>query len=296
VDGTRKPVSGEAMVRTSTRLFVGIFVALRSASALGQTAAPSAAAESSAEAADSQALASKAFDEAAASYERGDVAGALGLMERAYELSHRPELLFNLGELQRELGRCPAALHSYQQYLAQAAEGKMRGEAEHELSLLEPVCGAEVAAPTQPVVLQVSPRAEAPAAPVVQLQPSATPYWTPSRKVGWAALGAAALAGAGAAYLAIEAADAERTTERRVAQIQAGGTTAPGYGDADRSREAAGQRDAHWAQVLSVGAVGLAAAGIILLVVDSPHAENRAASVSLGCAPGSLSAAYSRSF
>src|SRR5688572_5100567 len=57
--------------------------------------------------------AAELFREAEALYVIGDVAGALERMQSAYDVSGRPELLFNLGQLQRELGHCVEAVTNY---------------------------------------------------------------------------------------------------------------------------------------------------------------------------------------
>ena len=54
--------------------------------------------------------AAAAVDQALALYESGDLGGALELMRETYRLYQRPELLYNLARLERELKQCPASL------------------------------------------------------------------------------------------------------------------------------------------------------------------------------------------
>src|SRR3954470_11151746 len=65
-------------------------------------AEPPAATAGTAESGDQ--AAARLYHEAEARYGEGDVPGALVRMQEAYAHSGRPELLFNLGELERELG------------------------------------------------------------------------------------------------------------------------------------------------------------------------------------------------
>ena len=131
------------------------------------------------------------YKQAEASYLEGDVAGALALMQESYEVSGRPELLYNIGELQRELHRCLEARTSYERYLALARSGTQRHEAERHQQELARQCPDTASPATVP-------------------PPDARPdrYWTPMRIAAWSTLGGAVVFAATATYFAVRAANA----------------------------------------------------------------------------------------
>jgi hypothetical protein len=217
------------------------------------------------------------FRAAESSYLAGHVSDALRQMQRSYELSGRPELLFNLGQLQRELGQCRPALLSHRQYLLLALQGTHRGQAEQAIAELALECPEPVAAaPTEkPDRLSHS-----------SARPS---YWTPARVVGWSALGAALTASVGASYLALKAGADERELEAR---FKAAGA----FTEADKARETAGRRAATWARALAAGAIGFTTVGITLLVLSPPKKETRTSALSIGYDADTVGAVYSGSF
>jgi hypothetical protein len=235
---------------------------------------------------DANQRAAELFRDAEARYGAGDVVGALQSMQRSYELSGRPELLFNLGQLQRELGDCPRALQDYQKYLSQAPQGTRRDEAERISAELESKCPEQPAAPAAaPPAPPLAARETPPAGP--------TPYWTPARIGGWSSVGAAIVLAAGATYSALRASNAEGRLEDRINADQEQGT---GFTSADKNVENEGQRAANWATALGVGAASLAVVGVSLIVFNPGHPAASNATISLGLSAGNAGATIHASF
>jgi hypothetical protein len=216
------------------------------------------------------------FHQAESEYAAGDVAGALDLMEQSYQLSQRPELLFNLGQLNRELHRCRPALDRYRQYLAQSPTGRRRDDAERSLAEL----GRECPEPASAV----------PPAPPPSPRAVHRPYWTTPRIAGWAALGAGVAAGTGALLFGL----AVKHAESDINSLQSNGRT---Y-DATRANalKGDGERYQAWEVGLGVASAGMLASGVLLLLVGTPTKQSAASSLSLSVEPGGASAAYSAEF
>jgi tetratricopeptide (TPR) repeat protein len=68
-------------------------------------------------------LARRHFDSGAAYLEESDYDNALKAFQKAYELSHRPEILLNIATVQERRGDLPAAIAALQQYLDAAPNG-----------------------------------------------------------------------------------------------------------------------------------------------------------------------------
>ncbi len=241
-------------------LACALFV-LRSGAAHADEPAPTGDA---AAAPDSGRAAAELFREAEARYTAGDVAGALESMQRSYELSGRPELLYNLGELQRELLHCSAAANAYDEYLARTTRGRHREDAERARAELRAECPDDAVPVTMPVL------APPPAAAIEPAPAPAPPasYWTPTRVAGWSSVGAALAASTGALYFALRGQFDVGKFEGRLG--------AGRYTPEDQALYARGTRENTWAWALGGGALGLAATGLTLLVV-SPQARKPAA-------------------
>ncbi|HWA75913.1 MAG TPA: hypothetical protein VG937_26430 [Polyangiaceae bacterium] len=241
--------------------------------------------------ADKAARAAQLYRDAEAKYVAGDLTGALAQMQLCYEVSGITELLFNLAQLHQELEQCKPALATYREYLARNAEPSRRDDANRAIAELSRRCPEPPSPPAQPAV---SPRVEAPKAaappPVAPIPPR---YWTPMRTAGWSSIAGAVLAGSGAAYLAIQAANDEQALEQRLRDLR---SSQAGFDEADKQRENAGQRAATWAQVLGVSAAALTTVGVTLLVIAAPEQEAQSSALSLEFGSGSLSARYSRAF
>jgi hypothetical protein len=102
------------------------------------------------------AVARQALDDAREAEASGRKREAIQGYKRAYELSGDPTLLFQLGELSREVGDTSAAVRFYRAYLARDRHGKNRAAAERAVSSLdsedvrEDVGPATTARPTSP--------------------------------------------------------------------------------------------------------------------------------------------------
>jgi tetratricopeptide (TPR) repeat protein len=159
---------------------------------------------------DADQRASELFQRFEAAYAAGDVSGARAFMQQAFDLSRRSELLYNLAELDRELGDCRKASSEYADYLALTPAPGHRSEAVAYLGSLR----AECPPPAEP------PKALLPAEPS---KPKASrvlerPYWSAPRVSGWALLGVSAVASVSTVYFALSMRATAREEEALVAK------------------------------------------------------------------------------
>jgi tetratricopeptide (TPR) repeat protein len=239
---------------------------------------------SSAVAATPTELAARQYEQAHARYVAGDVVGALAAMQEAYRLSRRPELLFNLGQLNRELARCGPAIEHYQRYLAELPAGPRADDAAHAIETLSPSCpDAPRARPAAVPTAERAPRPPAapPPAPEEGAGPERRRHGSRSRIVGWSALGTGAAMGAGALALALHARQLAARVESRDVWSE----------DLDRQ----GERTAAAAGVVAVVAAGITAGGAVLLWPRAEHRDGQA-TLSVVAQSGAIGAAYSARF
>jgi hypothetical protein len=222
--------------------------------------------------------AARLFHEAEAHYEAGDVAGALELMESSYAQSHRPELLFNVGQLRRELGQCTAARKAYTEYLARVPAGRRRDEARHLENSLRQQC------PDAPPIAP-------PAAPSTEARRQ---YWTPMTIAGWSTIGTGAVAAVVATSFAIKANQDEATLEARMSEAQ--GESGAGFTANDKRLENEGRRAANWASGLFVGSAGLVAVGVTLLLLDTHRGTKTTTALAVGFDTRAATAVWRGSF
>lgn len=78
-------------------------------------------------------------------YERGDYENALRELGIAYEMSHRPELLYNLGACHERMGHLTEAADLYDQYLAAMTDVEGRVAIEERVARLRARAAAEAA-------------------------------------------------------------------------------------------------------------------------------------------------------
>src|SRR5215471_7771509 len=222
--------------------------------ALPQAAPPDAA---------SLAEAKELYRQAKERYLAKDLEGALSLMEKSYALSKKPELLFNLGQLNRELGRCQPALDYYQRYLENAATGTHRTEAMEASSRLADACPPGFVS-------------EVPSEVPAQSEASHS-YWTTHRIVAWSVLAASALTASGALYFALrsgqDAHDVEAILASTAMQPPAARKT---WEDTGQALQTEGEHAQNWAIGLGVASAGLLCTGLIMLAFDPGKGENRA--------------------
>jgi hypothetical protein len=213
------------------------------------------------------------YDQAYARYADGDTAGALVLMEKSYEISGKPELLFNLGQLHAELRHCVEARQSYERYLALAQADSRRSEAEQQVRELTRECPE----PPQPATSDSAPPSDR--------------YWTPMRIAAWSTLGASLVFATSATYFAIHAKQLEHQVN---GNIEAAGDS--GYTQADKAVEDEGLHTAVVARSLGATSVGLALVGVSFLVFGTDKHEPATHGVSLRVGGDSLTAAYQGTF
>jgi hypothetical protein len=215
------------------------------------------------------------YQQAEARYVAGDVAGALELMQRSYDTSSKPELLYNLGELHRELGHCTEARESYERYLALAQNGTRRSEAERKAKELVRECPD--ATPSSP-----------PPASAATTPPPADDYWTPARIVGWSSIGASVVFATTAAYFIGRSA----TTNSAYQAI----LDSPVYTKDGAKMATDGYRYNALAWGLGGAAVGLGAFGVSLLVLNPRKHPSAAQGISVRISADGASAGYRGSF
>jgi hypothetical protein len=250
-------------------------------------------------------------------YEAGDVAGALTSMRESYRLSARPELLYNIARLEKELGDCAPALADYREYVERAPQGRYRADASSAIDELSARCppshpalkgapagGAPAgnAAISTPPALDPSqppapaPAAESPAPPthVPRLPEStatrASSYWTPQRWIGWSMIGAGAITEAVALGFLTAALDERDRFKASVDTARSQGLP-PDFGLED-----AQHRDQHWAQLLGVTGGALVAGGALLVLFAPDRSPASPTSARLHVQPGLLSIGFSGSF
>lgn len=80
------------------------------------------------------------YNQGQAAFDRGDYATAVARWSSAYELSHLPLLVFNLGQAHRLSGDCSKALAAYQQYIVLDARAEQRTLADGFIAELSAQC------------------------------------------------------------------------------------------------------------------------------------------------------------
>jgi hypothetical protein len=275
--------------------FLGVSLLLCSGSALGDESSTTRS-QRQTEPVAKQAAA--AYTESLSQYAAGDLQPALESMRESYRLSQRFELLYNIARLESELGDCSASLADYRSYLELVPEGRYREDAERASGELMTRCGAKpvtVAPPESPSPVLATSVTDRPATRAIDLPKHdsnvsmARPYWTPMRWLGWSMAAAGTLAGAGAVYFELAAADARDRFRESVNRQVAGGDFANlGLRDSQHRNE-------HRAQALAVSGGLLLASGLVVVIL-APPASARSPRVSLDVQIGSLGASFSSRF
>jgi tetratricopeptide (TPR) repeat protein len=102
------------------------------------------------------------FEAGRVAYEDGRYSDALGYFQRAYELSQRPGLQYNLGLAYDRLRRDQEALQAFEAYLASEPEHERAVEVQNRVRALK---DALAQAPPEPVSVAATPAAPAPVTP-----------------------------------------------------------------------------------------------------------------------------------
>jgi hypothetical protein len=231
--------------------------------------------------------AAAAYESALTLYGAGNIKGAYERMRESYQLSQRPELLYNLARLERELRACKASLDDYRRYLREVPQGRYREDAEQARGELEQECPTAEALPAPTPTPPRPGPTRAVAEPKQSVPSSASTYWTQPHVLGWSAIVASVLAAGSSIYFTHEAVSARDADQKQA-------DAAPSPAHHDPVLLARQHRDQTWAQVLGVTAGALVAGGVLVLVLD-PHGTNRT-TAHLGVAPGQFDASLSRSF
>jgi len=91
------------------------------------------------------------FEAGRVAFAAGRNEAALADFEQAYELSHRPNLLYNIAQCDDRLRRDEAALHAFQQYLALAGDAPNRLEVEARIDVLSDAIARHAEAVAPPI-------------------------------------------------------------------------------------------------------------------------------------------------
>ena len=227
--------------------------------------------------------AKRLFAEAEAQYEAGNVNSALALMQACYRASGRPELLFNLGELQRELGQCRVALTSYQKYLHQLPHAHRHEEARQAIFELSRQCPEPaLLPPAQPATLAPA-TADRPNTNLVNL-------------AGWISISTGVALGAGAAYFAVESRKDQRDVERYERRLERDPDN-PLWDESDaQDLRAEGNRKENWAWGLGIASAICVSGGATLLLWDHYGRSRPSSSVTVTAGPYGVEAGYSGRF
>jgi hypothetical protein len=243
----------------------------------------------------STAGAEAAYQQAQAKYAKNDVEGALESMRESYRLCQRPELLYNLAMLERELHQCRPALDDYSRYLQHVPQGRYRQTAEQAMGELNSECPAVAAANAAPPppAPRLTTKSEPPSAPDPSknaVSQSNSPYWTAPRVIGWSAVTAGVLAGAGALYFTVAAVSARNDYQRSIE------AASQGTGSYDPSLQDKQHRDQTLAQVLAVSGGALVTGGALVLILGSKNPAHAESTTQVQAWPGWLGASYSQRF
>lgn len=129
------------------------------------------------------------FNAGEIAYSEGRWESALAYFERAYEMSHRPILLFNIGSSAEHLRRDEIALEAFRRYLAEIPDAGNRAAVASRIAILEQVVSAAHASISETttesehhdedgaitdgtaVAIEPTPRVEAPAGRASDLTP-----------------------------------------------------------------------------------------------------------------------------
>jgi TolA-binding protein len=234
-----------------------------------------------------------AYQRALTAYAAGDLQGEFENMRESYRLSQRPELLYNLALLERELRQCTASLEDYRRYLQQVPQGRYRDEAERARIELERECPAVDAQPA-PVAPAPGPAAPAPSAPAETTPPSPpvaheASYWSTPHILAWSAIGAGAAAGA--ASLSFELA-AKSTRNEVATNIERAVIGQAKYDPNLRNRQHHQETEAI---VLGITGGALVTSGVLYLLLG-PHAASPSDQAFFYFPPAGLGAGYAHSF
>lgn len=209
------------------------------------------------------------YNEGVLEQSREKLEGSLDALILAYTLAPQPELLLNMAQVERRLGRCEQARATYESYLKSNPTPQGRAVAEHNLESLER-CEVEgqASAEVGPVVILPEPIRLAAEQPAIDWDPipsSVEPMGPSSAKepgfrngAPWFLAGAASISAIVAGVFWARSLDAHEDFART--------------GDADRLEvlRERGEAAQETAIVLGTAAVALGAGGVTLFVLQLP--------------------------
>lgn len=238
------------------------------------------------------------YEEAQRHYAQGEMDVARRLMEQCYELSHRPNVLYNLAQINRKLGNCGVSLWYYQQYLAASPNGERSDVAQSHIQELGSRCEPK---PVIKGAAMVPPAPQPRPASTHTRQATATDsgqaeYFTPLRISGWTLAVGGALAGIGSIYFAMEAQHAKRDTEGilRDAKVRLDEPVWTLRGGAQRTDDF--YRNRTMAIVAGTVSAATLASGILMLVLVPAASTTNSQPVSVSVSPSSLWGSYVTEF
>jgi len=94
--------------------------------------------------------ASDAFVAATEADQQGDLATALGLYQKAFQISPHPSTIYNIGDLQRRMNKLTDAIKSFETYLALSPRASDRAQVEKLIAQLARTPGTVFVTTTQP--------------------------------------------------------------------------------------------------------------------------------------------------
>lgn len=118
-------------------------------------------------------------------YDSGRFAQAAQEFKQAYELSKRPELLYNLFLAYRDAGEVANAAAALRQYLSDAPNVEERGKLEARLEALEKLLENQPAQPATSSEPEPAPTQQASTEPAPAAQPPAAPAEPPPARLTW---------------------------------------------------------------------------------------------------------------
>ena len=208
--------------------------------------------------ADDAAAAKERFEAAEQHYQVGDFEKASDEYKEGYRLSHKPELLFNLGQAQKQLGKHKEAAFYFGQYLQQAPKAPNWAYAETMWREEKELADAP-AVPVSPIVVVEEKTREV----KVPVEVFVEKQWRPTRIAGTAVAGAAVVAlGVGI----VEGLHSRGVSSDLQASVQRNGGV---YYSPEVARLDSAKGAAKAANVLFVSIGGLAAAGATLWLTSS---------------------------
>jgi tetratricopeptide (TPR) repeat protein len=277
--------------RGTTRALALAFVMEASVMVAGSAAPRVARAEPAAASSSSEADAREAFARGRAAYDAGDFEAAAQAFERAYQLSGKAGLLYNLYLAFRDANRQAQAAEALRSYLARDPDAPNRPQLEARLKALEAglaerAAQVQAASAAEPEPTPAAPQAAAPTESPAVLAPATStspPYWR-GPVIVMASGAALALASIAPGMIAVSKANEldDKCTSS---------PCDPALGSVEDTR----RRAALSSDVLLFSGLATTAAGAVWFFVRRGR-EHRPPAVSAACLPGGCSAFYTTRF